>query len=99
MKWCRRRAPVTSGRRATGTGTAVAMYGSAGCGIARVPATSTTVRGGCSTTVAGTIGVPTGGAIRIGADTTTTVAIADGIATTAGMAAGTIADLAAITTD
>jgi hypothetical protein len=33
--------------------------------------------------------------IRIGADTTTTVAIADGIATTAGM----IADTVAITTD
>jgi len=37
--------------------------------------------------------------IRIGADTTTTVAIADGIATTAGTIAGTIADMVAITTD
>jgi hypothetical protein len=37
--------------------------------------------------------------IRIGADTTTTVAIADGIATTGVMTAGTIADLAAIITD
>jgi hypothetical protein len=37
--------------------------------------------------------------IRIGADTTTTVAIADGIATTAGTIAGTIADMVAIITD
>ena len=75
------------------------MYGSAACGIPRGRATSITARAGCSTTGGGTIAARTGDVIRIGADTTTTVAIADGIATTAGMIADTIVDMVAIITD